>query len=356
MNGKENPAEGQEQKEMPITADAKKYAKKFAANIKNVFLANLLHLVVFLPCAALACGAVLLLLNAFGYSLANITEIETGHFMLVLAAAICCMLPSSVTWNAQTYVVRNIAQDKPVELKGDFLKGIKEGWKQSLCITAVLGAAGAIVLPLVVRCYLGTLENGLFYLPLILLAIFLLLLYLGSHITYIMLASFNLEFKHLVLNTLLIAIAKLPQGIICTFFEVLALSLCFGWIYFTRQVYALPLAIGIIVFALVCLPIICFIKSNLGWDLLEELLAHGEETMKQAEEAAYRAAEAQATAAHALDENDDDEYEDEEEEEDDDEDDDNTPQTPRRSTDIENGDELVFYNGRMVRRDEIEFL
>lgn len=130
--------------------------------------------------------------------------------LLTLIPALFITGPISAGW---AYVTRNWARDEHAFVWSDFKDAVKANWKQALGVSAITS-----ILPFVVyvsyRFYGSMLvKSPLFVVPQMLVMVMgavwaLMLVYL-----YPMLVTYNMPFKTLLKNSLLLAIGRLPQTI-----------------------------------------------------------------------------------------------------------------------------------------------
>lgn len=315
--------------------------------------ANLLYILFFVPLAAISFFAFALMNVSegmlFGDFILSVAEFnEVTHFGLVVSLFISTipLIFISLANAGITLINRNIVREKPFFIVSDFFRAIKENWKQSL-------AAGFLVqLFLVVLAYsiptyadMSQDKGGLFYVPLALLAILAAVIIFSSYFAYMMIVSFNLKFSAIVKNSAAIAIGALPSSILMFVVDAVFFISCFVWFFLLQSISIGGAFILLSIYLFIGLPFSNFTKSFLMWPVIEKITKASE-----AAQAAQTAQETQPAAIPEVAEPQADEPvsptadEAEEEEEDD------------YNSSIEDGDELVFYQGRMVKRSEIEFL
>ena len=180
-----------------------------------LFGVNLLYMAFWLP------GIIWMAMN-FSTALAMLAS-ETTVFTLndftnLLATYLLVMIPcTAITgpFNAGvTYVLRNWARDEHSFVISDFKDAVKANWKQGL-------AAGLIdgVMPFMIficwRFYGSLLAtNMLFIVPTGIVLLLGVVWFLAKMLFFPMMINYDLKFKDVVRNSILLSLAKLPQTLL----------------------------------------------------------------------------------------------------------------------------------------------
>ncbi|MBR1584565.1 MAG: DUF624 domain-containing protein [Clostridia bacterium] len=127
--------------------------------------------------------------------------------------AIPCILITGPVKAGVAYVTRNWARDEHAFIWSDFKDAVKDNWKQALGISAITG-----VMPLVV--YLAYQFYGqqarsslIFMVPQMLVVMLGIVWALGCIFFYPLMVSYKMSFGQLVKNSLIMAVARLPQTV-----------------------------------------------------------------------------------------------------------------------------------------------
>ena len=109
------------------------------------------------------------------------------------------------------YVLRNWARDEHSFVVSDFKDALKANWKQALGVSLIDG-----IMPLLLYVcwyyYGGMISNSyLFMVPMGLVFLVALVWYLAHSVIYTMMVTYDLKFKDLIRNAVLLVMAKLPH-------------------------------------------------------------------------------------------------------------------------------------------------
>ncbi len=136
-----------------------------------------------------------------------------GIVQMSLLLLIPCILITGPVQAGMAYVTRNWARDEHAFAWGDFKDAAKENWKQALGVSAITA-----ILPFILFvCYrfygqmMG--KNPLFMVPQMLTLGLGLIWYLGLVFMYPLMVSYQLTFRQLIKNGLMLAVARLPMTV-----------------------------------------------------------------------------------------------------------------------------------------------
>ena len=126
------------------------------------------------------------------------------------------------------YVLRNYSQGKPVYILNDFMEKCKENFIQGLLVT-VLDAIIGFILFISLTSWSGSELPAPSWLRPLALAFTLFVLYIlisTNFYIFSMMVSFNLKFKQLVRNSIILGMYKLGRNLIMIIFNGLIFLLC----------------------------------------------------------------------------------------------------------------------------------
>lgn len=147
--------------------------------------------------------------------------------------AIPCVLITGPAQAGMAYVTRNWSRDEHAFIWADFKDAVKENWKQALGVSAITS-----VMPILMYvCYqfYGDMarDNIIFIVPQMLTVTVGILWTLGVTFMYPMMVSYKMKFGALIKNSLMMAIARLPQTVGVRLAVLLPMALCLVAFYFT---------------------------------------------------------------------------------------------------------------------------
>lgn len=164
-----------------------------------------------------------------------------GYLTTFLIGLIPCIAITGPFTAGATFVMRNWARDEHSFVWSDFWDAVKGNWKQALPVSCISG-----LLPFVV--YVGwqfygqlAMSSVIYMVPLCLVLIVALIWKLSEMVIYTMMVTYELSFRNLVRNAILLTIAKLPLaiGIKLLTWVVPALAFLLMWFVPDTIMYAL---------------------------------------------------------------------------------------------------------------------
>lgn len=123
-------------------------------------------------------------------------------YTLVMAPLIALTGPFVL---ASSYVMRNWARDAHADLAADYRRALKENWKQGLIYGLVNGILFPIAYTLLSTYYGKAQANAIFYLPISLLVLLLLVWQLCCMVIPTMCVTYDLSFRQIVQNAFIIS-------------------------------------------------------------------------------------------------------------------------------------------------------
>ena len=173
------------------------------------------------------------------------TEQIRGYVQVYLLGLIPCIAITGPSSAAAAYVTRNWARDQHSFVWSDYKDAFKDNWKQALAVSTMTGALPVIV-------YFGNLfyssmaaSNPLFFIPQALILLVATLWVLMLPLLYPLMAGYELKFKYLLKNALLIAMARLPHMIGIRLLTAIPMVILFIGIYFFGNLWVV---FGVVVY------------------------------------------------------------------------------------------------------------
>lgn len=152
--------------------------------------------------------------------LAETDESQGSSWMWGMITQMClflipCILITGPVQAGMAYVTRNWARDEHAFIWSDFKDAVKNNWKQGLGISAI----SALVPFIVAECWqfygqMAATKNSLLFTVLQMLIVVLAFVWLlALVIAYPMMVGYKVTFRQLVKNSLILALARLPQTV-----------------------------------------------------------------------------------------------------------------------------------------------
>lgn len=159
--------------------------------------------------AALAQGGVVDEASGYAYFFSVVFASLSSSLLYLIP----CILITGPVQAGMAYVTRNWSRDEHAFIWSDFKDAVKKNWKQGLAISAI-----SSLLPIVVYVgytYYGDMaEQSLFFIvPQMLIVMVAVVWFLGTTFMYPMMVSYEVKFKALVKNSIMLAIARLPHTV-----------------------------------------------------------------------------------------------------------------------------------------------
>jgi uncharacterized membrane protein YesL len=173
--------------------------------------------------------------NLYARQLLN-GNILTSLIILIPLIALC-----AVGKPGMMYVLRNWARDEHSFVWQDYKQAIKENWKQALGIGILNGLSFLLVFVAYVT-YGQMAENSWFFnIPQALMVVLLILWWMANELMFPMLINYEMKFKDILKNPIIIALARLPWAFLILLGSV-AVPLAILWF--------IPLPFSLLVFLL----------------------------------------------------------------------------------------------------------
>lgn len=204
----------------------------------SMFGVNLLYMLFWLPTFVWALMHISLLFSAeIELSVENIS----GYFMTFLLGLVPCVGITGPFTAGLTFVMRNWARDQHSFVWSDFWDAVKANWKQALPVSIISGLMPVIVY--VGWVFYGQLaaQSFIYIIPLCLVFLVFVIWKLSEMVIYTLMVTYELNFRNLIRNAVLLTLAKLPLaiGIKLLTWIVPAITFAVVWFFPDAQLYAL---------------------------------------------------------------------------------------------------------------------
>lgn len=215
----------------------------------SLFGVNLMYMIFWIPTLIW----ILMNLSIF-FSSETVLEIEAakGYLMAFLIGLFPCTLITGPFTAGVTYVTRNWARDEHSFVWSDFWDAVKGNWKQALPVSFISGLVPLLLY--VSYLFYGQLaqQSVLYMVPLCLVFMVALIWKLSEMVIYTLMVTYQLSFRNLIRNALLLTMAKLPLAILIKLLTwivpIVAFLVC--WFAPNTQLYVLMILTVVYLFYL----------------------------------------------------------------------------------------------------------
>lgn len=163
--------------------------------------------------------------------LAEIAQQLYGFITMWLIGLIPCIAITGPSSAGAAYVMRNWARDQHAFLWSDFKDAFKANWKHALGVSTITAFIPLIVYTAVTFYAQMTKEFALLFIPLGIVLMLLILYTLMLPLLYPLMVGYELSFKNIYRNALLIASASLPIMILSRLITFIPIALLFVGIF-----------------------------------------------------------------------------------------------------------------------------
>ncbi|MBE7041031.1 MAG: DUF624 domain-containing protein [Ruminococcaceae bacterium] len=171
-----------------------------------------------------------------------------------------------------TYVLRNWARQEHAFLVSDFFEHTKKNWKQGLLLSVV----NTVFIFAFTNAFLFYSDKGLpLFAGLIVYLLVLALWFMTNFYTYTIMVTFKMSFAQIIRNSILLALAKLPQNL---FFVVIIVAAHGVLLWY------LPI-IWILLMAIVLIALSGFTINYYSWHVIDKYMMPKDE--EEQEEAVF---------------------------------------------------------------------
>lgn len=234
---------------------------------------NLLQLVFWIPFLAWTIINVLAVMNMDTLTLLEqengaqeVLQLLVSYLLMWLVGLIPCIAITGPSSAGAAYVMRNWARDQHAFMFSDFKDAFKSNWKQALPVSLITSLVPCVAYAAVT--YYGNMasSNLIMILPLMLVVCATMMWTLMLPLLYPMMIGYELPFKHLLKNALLMAGARLPQMLgtrLITFIPILLLAV---GIYFGNMILILVMLFYYLLFGFALSKLIYASVANSVFD------------------------------------------------------------------------------------------
>lgn len=168
-------------------------------------------------------------ISAVGTALMDETADPRGvlesYLTVYLAINVPLMMIASLGQAGGIYVLQKWALDDQADTWPDFWVGIKQNWKQALCI-GLLSSAAVFIGYFAIRFY-GAMsaDNAILMLPMYLCISMMVLLAMMSLFFYPLMVTYALKLRHVIKNAFLLSIVRLPYTVLIGIITLLPVAI-----------------------------------------------------------------------------------------------------------------------------------
>lgn len=185
--------------------------------LSNLCRLNLMYMVIWLPAMIVLMMGVMSLFTSLitesGDIVENADVMLQSIFQTTLLLLIPCVAITGIATPGVAYVTRNWSRDEHAFIWSDFKDAVKDNWKQGLVVSLITS-----VMPIVI--YVGwdfygsvAVDSPLMAIPQVLIVMVGLVWALAVTYMYPLMVSYKLNFRDLMRNAFLLAIARLPMSV-----------------------------------------------------------------------------------------------------------------------------------------------
>ncbi len=214
-----------DENQKPVTMFFEVLSIKFWELIK----VNLLFTIFMLP------TAIWLIINLNALTIEGTSRVTVDSIVFTFVVGLIpCLIIAGIALPSLNYITKSYANETHVWLLQDFLGKIKENWKQSLMYCLIL-SLGIFISYMGIRVYTVIIEiipaagilRYILYVIVVIIAI-------SAMYAYPLMVSVKLKLKHIIRNSLLLTVGKLPQ----TLLMILCVVIIPIALYFLSTVWA----------------------------------------------------------------------------------------------------------------------
>ena len=181
-------------------------------------------------------------LTAQDVSGSSVISTVSSYVIMWLVGLIPCILITGPSSAGAAYVARNWARDQHAFLFSDFKDAFKSNWKQALGVSAISSVMPAMLYTAMMYYSQMATSNMLMFIPLVAVLFVGLMWTLMIPLLYAMMVGYEMSFKVLIKNSMLMAAASLPK---------LVLSRIFTFVPIAALLFALTMGNGIVLMIVV---------------------------------------------------------------------------------------------------------
>lgn len=171
-----------------------------------------------------------------------------SYFMMWLLGIVPCIAITGPSTAGAAYIMRNWARDQHAFLLSDFKDACKGNWKPALAVSAITSVVPVLTYTAV--GYYGGMarQNIMLMLPLIIVLSAVFVWVLMIPLIYPVIIGYELPFRHMMKNTLIMAVASLPKMIAARLITFVPLAATMIGFYIGNGILVLVMSIYYILF------------------------------------------------------------------------------------------------------------
>lgn len=172
----------------------------------------------------------------------------SGYLMIWLAGLIPCLAITGPSSAGAAYIMRNWARDQHTFLFSDFKDAFKSNWKQAIGVSAIISLLPIVLYTCVT--YYGNLARGnkFMILPLVLVLCASFVFILMIPLLYPLIVGYELKFRYIFKNAILLSIACLPQMLLARFVTAIPAILLVYAVYAGKSIMLLVMSMYYLAF------------------------------------------------------------------------------------------------------------
>lgn len=178
----------------------------------------------------------------------NLLGAISGYLMVWLTGLIPCLAITGPSSAGAAYIMRNWARDQHTFLFSDFKDAFKSNWKQALGASAIISLLPIVLYTCVT--YYGNLASGnkFMILPLILVLSASFVFILMIPLLYPLIVGYELKFRYVFKNALLLSVACLPQMLLARIVTAIPAALLLYAVYAGNSIMLLIMSMYYLAF------------------------------------------------------------------------------------------------------------
>ncbi|MBR2663400.1 MAG: YesL family protein [Clostridia bacterium] len=170
---------------------------------------------------------------------ANPAEYLQSSIYTMLLILVPCIAITGPCTAGVSYVVRNWARDEHAFIWSDFKDAVKENWKQGLAISVITGLMPIVLYPGWQFYGRMAAQNAIMIVPQMIVLMIGLLWAICITYIYPLMVSYQLKFRDLLRNGLLLGVARLPMSVGIRLLHCLPVAIGFLLCYLWHPIYGI---------------------------------------------------------------------------------------------------------------------
>lgn len=163
----------------------------------------------------------------------NLSGALQSMLLITLALLVPCIAITGPVQVGMAYITRNWARDEHAFVWADFKDAVKQNWKQSLPVSVITGLIPLVVYTSWTYYEALAVQNSLFIVPQAIVCMAAILWCLALVYIYPLIVGYEAKLSLILKNAFMIAIARLPQTVLCRLVTVIPAVIALLVGYFT---------------------------------------------------------------------------------------------------------------------------